>query len=525
MANSIEFAKNYTGTLDEVYQGAAVSRCLNSGGRMVRAGRNAKEILIPKISVTGLGDYTRNVGYKTGSITYEYETHSFGYDRAIRLFADVTDVEESGVLDCFVEAGAELQRTQVAPEGDAYTFSQIASTDGVTVKGEDLSEASAVDVLDALRTVTNDMDERRVSTGSRYLFITPTLRGVLDDFSLANPTRSNRVLERFSRIVEVPQVRFYTAIACSPATTTSSATREGRRFLCRHHGHRGGQLEDLLHQERRRVHGRGVANQERARELLALGLAHVQQLQPPGGRDGRLRALYDERSERVQAGRGRRADRSQRRPAHVVLGVLLRRLRGRAHGELNAGLDARACDIEQDLRHRQVRGAGLHALGRRYRADAPPAPHQRDFRCGHGHILVPEPELPVLLVHESGQRERAGQPLRRALDALHVQLLRVHDHRLPGLRPIDVHGPVLHVLGVQQAHHDLRELDLGASLERHHGLAMLLLVLHVAGGWQRYRVGQQQDGVHVFQNRCCSHAGVCHRSLMVQRVREFLMHH
>ena len=183
-------------------------------------------------------------------------------------------------------------------------------------------------------------------------------------------------------------------------------------------------------------------------QLGALGLAHVQQLQPPpGGQDGRLRALYDERSERVQAGRGRRADRSQRRSAHVFLGVLLRRRRGRAHGELNAGLDARARDIEQDLRHRQVRGAGLHALGRRHRADAPPAPHQRDFRCGHGHILVPEPELPVLLVHESGQRERAGQPLRRALDALHVQLLRVHDHRLPGLRPIDAHGPVLHVLG------------------------------------------------------------------------------
>ena len=212
MANSIEFAKSYTGILDEVYQRAAVSRCLNSGGRMVRAGRNAKEILIPKISVTGLGDYTRNVGYKTGSITYEYETHSFGYDRAIRLFADVMDVEESGVLDCFVEAGAELQRTQVAPEGDAYTFSQIASTEGVTMKGEDLSEASAVDVLAALRAVTNDMDEKQVSTGSRYLFITPTLRGVLDDFSLTNPTRSNRVLERFSRIVEVPQVRFYTAI-------------------------------------------------------------------------------------------------------------------------------------------------------------------------------------------------------------------------------------------------------------------------------------------------------------------------
>lgn len=36
---------------------------------------------------------------------------------------------------------------------------------------------------------------------------------MLDDFSLANPARSNRVLERFSRIVEVPQTRFYSAIA------------------------------------------------------------------------------------------------------------------------------------------------------------------------------------------------------------------------------------------------------------------------------------------------------------------------
>ena len=31
MANSIEFAKNYTGILDEVYQRAAVSRSLNGG--------------------------------------------------------------------------------------------------------------------------------------------------------------------------------------------------------------------------------------------------------------------------------------------------------------------------------------------------------------------------------------------------------------------------------------------------------------------------------------------------------------
>lgn len=211
-SNNIAFARNYTSVIDEVYQRASVSGVLNSGRRMVRAGHNAKEILIPKISVTGLGDYTRNVGYKTGAITYEFETKTFNYDRGIRLFADVMDVEEAGVNDCFVEAGAELQRTQVTPESDAFAFAQIASHTGVTVTPEGLSDAEATDILQALRTVTSAMDENQVTLGSLYLFITPTLKDVLDDYSYANPTMSNRVLERFARVIEVPQVRFYTAI-------------------------------------------------------------------------------------------------------------------------------------------------------------------------------------------------------------------------------------------------------------------------------------------------------------------------
>lgn len=212
MANSIDYTKDYTDIIDHVYQRAATSSVLNSGRRMVRAGRNAKEVVVPKISVTGLGDYERNVGYKTGSITYEFETKTFNYGRDIRLMADVMDVEEAGVLDCFVEAGSELQRSQVAPEADAFTYAQIACHAGVTVKEEDLSSAIAVDVLGLLRDATSAMDETQVSTGWCILFITPTLKGTLDDYAVANTTRSNRVMERFSRVVEVPQVRFYTAI-------------------------------------------------------------------------------------------------------------------------------------------------------------------------------------------------------------------------------------------------------------------------------------------------------------------------
>ncbi len=212
MANNIAAIKNYTAVLDKVYQKASVSGCLTSGGRMVRAGRNAKEIMIPKISVSGLGDYTRNVGYKTGSITFDYETKTFNYDRGIKLLADVMDVEEAGVLDCFVAAGSELMRTQVAPEADAFTFGEIASHTGVDTESKSYADAEAADLLRDLRSVTNDMDELEVAEGDRVLFITPTLKGMLDDFSMVNPNLSKHVLTRFSQIVEVPQRRFYSKI-------------------------------------------------------------------------------------------------------------------------------------------------------------------------------------------------------------------------------------------------------------------------------------------------------------------------
>ena len=62
MPNNIAAIKNYTTILNRVYQREATSSCLNSPALMARAGRNEKEIVIPKISMTVFGNYTRNVG-------------------------------------------------------------------------------------------------------------------------------------------------------------------------------------------------------------------------------------------------------------------------------------------------------------------------------------------------------------------------------------------------------------------------------------------------------------------------------
>ena len=53
------------------------------------------------------------------------------------------------------------------------------------------------------------MDEAEVDTNTRYLFITPTLNGMISDL---DSYKSREVLNKFAGVIEVPQTRFYTAI-------------------------------------------------------------------------------------------------------------------------------------------------------------------------------------------------------------------------------------------------------------------------------------------------------------------------
>ncbi len=68
----------------------------------------------------------------------------------------------------------------------------------------------------------------------------------------------------------------------------------------------------------------------------------------------------------------------------------------------------------------------------------------------------------------------------------------------------------LHVLGVLAHDDDLCGQHVGASYERHHGFAVLLLLLYFTGRRQRHGLGQQQDGVLVPAHRHGEHAGVYH---------------
>ena len=214
MANSIALFKQYIDLLDEVYKNASTTASLDISGDLVKAGANAKEILIPKMTLDGLADYSRSGGYIAGDVKLEMETVSFNFDRGRKFTVDSMDNEETAGV-AFGKLASEFIRSKVAPELDAFRYATYSGISGIgTTTGAALS--TGADVLTALVTAQNAMDEAEVPETDRELHITPTLYNLV--YSV-DTSKSKEVLNSFSRIVKVPQTRFYTAIDQYDGTT------------------------------------------------------------------------------------------------------------------------------------------------------------------------------------------------------------------------------------------------------------------------------------------------------------------
>lgn len=219
MANSIALFKQYIDLLDEVYKNASTTASLDISGDLVKAGANAKEILIPKMTLDGLADYSRSGGYIAGDVKLEMETVSFNFDRGRKFTVDAMDNEETAGV-AFGKLASEFIRSKVAPELDAFRYATYSGISGIgTTTGAALS--TGADVLTALVTAQNAMDEAEVPETERELHITPTLYNLI--YSV-DTTKSKEVLNSFSRIVKVPQTRFYTAIDQYDGTTENETT-------------------------------------------------------------------------------------------------------------------------------------------------------------------------------------------------------------------------------------------------------------------------------------------------------------
>lgn len=207
MPNSIELFKKYVPLLDEVYKLSSLTSDLDGAPELARQGQNVNELIIPKIDMNGLADYSRNGGYVGGDVTFTNETVKCNFDRGRIFNVDTLDNIETAMM-AFGRLASEFIRVKVTPELDAFRFATLASISGISTT-DAAALSTGANVITALRAAVNKMDEDEVPDNERYLYITPTLLGLVRDL---DTTKSKEVLDGFAKIVKIPQSRFYTGI-------------------------------------------------------------------------------------------------------------------------------------------------------------------------------------------------------------------------------------------------------------------------------------------------------------------------
>ena len=222
MPNSIELIKKFIPILDEVYKNASLTGDLDGAAELARQGANANELIIPMLSMQGLGDYSRNSGYVDGDVTLTNETVKCNFDRGRMFTVDTMDnLETAGIA--FGRLAGEFIRTKVVPELDAFRFACYASKEGIGKVASGATISSGEALLKAIRAANDKMDEDEVPQDSRYLYITPTLMGMIQDL---DTTKSREVLQNFAKTVKVPQTRFYTKITQKAGKIVTSGSGE-----------------------------------------------------------------------------------------------------------------------------------------------------------------------------------------------------------------------------------------------------------------------------------------------------------
>ena len=125
MANLISTASIIQKNLDKaVAQQALTGWMEGNAGQVVYNG--GAEVKIPKLSMDGLGNYSRTDGFNSGSITFEYETRKMTHDRGRAFSFDELYVDETNFALTAATVMGEFQRTKVVPEIDATRIATIA---------------------------------------------------------------------------------------------------------------------------------------------------------------------------------------------------------------------------------------------------------------------------------------------------------------------------------------------------------------------------------------------------------------
>lgn len=123
--NTMEYAAIFMEELDhQLVEGSTTGWMEENAGQVQYNG--GAEVKIPKVTMSGLGNYDRDGGFVKGAVSVSYETKEMTQDRGRTFQLDAMDVDETNFAAMAGNVMGEFQRTKVIPEIDAYRYSKIA---------------------------------------------------------------------------------------------------------------------------------------------------------------------------------------------------------------------------------------------------------------------------------------------------------------------------------------------------------------------------------------------------------------
>ena len=209
MANNISLHEAYLDKLDEVYSRESLTSILDT--EMIDSKINtSKKFKVDKMSLSGLGDYSRNTGYVAGDVTLTQEEVDPNYDRGRKFSVDVMDDQESGYV-AFGKLSAEFERTKVIPEVDAFRFGKYATLAKTKVS----ANLTADTTMDAINTAEAAIINAEADLSNCVMFVSADVYGYMkikaaNRFGTWTDTVLDRNITSFDRmpLIVVPKGRF-----------------------------------------------------------------------------------------------------------------------------------------------------------------------------------------------------------------------------------------------------------------------------------------------------------------------------
>ena len=91
--NTMQYASVFMTELDKQLVEKSTTGWMEDNAKQVQYNGGA-EVKIPKMTMSGLGDYDRNSGFAQGAVAVTYETRTLTQDRGRTFQLDAMDVDE-----------------------------------------------------------------------------------------------------------------------------------------------------------------------------------------------------------------------------------------------------------------------------------------------------------------------------------------------------------------------------------------------------------------------------------------------